>query len=181
LRLANYNISRVAEPVRLLHRLRSAQAAGFEPLVRLGLSDFFMVAPGRASSHQNRSSPEGKRFQYGGTNTFKVRKGLAGDNFRARLYKLPRWHGPMNVAMYATIHLVEGFSPMLKYYIKTTEALKRLRTENEGVVSFEYVIVAACIVAAVIFAFGSGTTGAIATALSGAIGKIITAINGITA
>ena len=33
---------------------------------------------------------------------------------------------------------------MLKYYIKTTEALKRLRTDNDGVVSFEYVIVAAC-------------------------------------
>ena len=31
---------------------------------------------------------------------------------------------------------------MLKYYIKTTEALKRLRTDKDGVVSFEYVIVA---------------------------------------
>ena len=46
---------------------------------------------------------------------------------------------------------------MLKYYIKTTEALKRLRTDNDGVVSFEYVIVAACIVAAVAAAFGTGT------------------------
>ena len=44
---------------------------------------------------------------------------------------------------------------MLKYYIKTTEALKRLRTDQDGVVSFEYVIVAACIVAAVVAVFGT--------------------------
>ena len=49
---------------------------------------------------------------------------------------------------------------MLKYYIKTTEALKRLRTDKDGVVSFEYMIVAACIVAAVVAAFGTGADGA---------------------
>ena len=48
---------------------------------------------------------------------------------------------------------------MLKYYIKTTEALKRLRTDQDGVVSFEYVIVGACVVAAVVAAFGGGGTG----------------------
>ena len=48
---------------------------------------------------------------------------------------------------------------MLKYYVKTTEALKRLRTDKDGVVSFEYVIVAACVVAAVVAAFGTGTGG----------------------
>ena len=52
---------------------------------------------------------------------------------------------------------------MLKYYVKTTEALKRLRTDKDGVVSFEYVIVAACVVAAVVAAFGTGASGAIAT------------------
>lgn len=61
---------------------------------------------------------------------------------------------------------------MLMYYIKTTEALKRLRDNEDGVVSFEYVIVAACIVAAVAAAFGSGGTGPIFTALSGAISGI---------
>ena len=55
---------------------------------------------------------------------------------------------------------------MLKYYVKTTEALKRLRTDKDGVVSFEYVIVAACIVGAVAAAFGTGAGGAIATALT---------------
>ena len=64
---------------------------------------------------------------------------------------------------------------MLKYYIKTTEALKRLRTDKDGVVSFEYVIVAACIVAAVVAAFGTGATGAIATALTTGITAISTA------
>ena len=63
---------------------------------------------------------------------------------------------------------------MLKYYVKTTEALKRLRTDKDGVVSFEYVIVAACIVAAVVAAFGTGTGGLSATALTDAITAIAT-------
>ena len=58
---------------------------------------------------------------------------------------------------------------MLKLYIKTTEALKRLRTDQDGVVSFEYIIVAACIIGAVSAAFGTGAGGAIKTALTGAI------------
>jgi Flp pilus assembly pilin Flp len=61
---------------------------------------------------------------------------------------------------------------MLKLYIKTTEALLRLRTDKDGVVSFEYVIVACCIVAAVAAAFGTGGTGPIFTALSNAITAI---------
>jgi pilus assembly protein Flp/PilA len=65
---------------------------------------------------------------------------------------------------------------MLKYYIKTTEALKRLRTDKDGVVSLEYVIVAACIVGAVAAAFGTGAGGGIATALTTAIGKVTAAV-----
>jgi hypothetical protein len=45
----------------------------------------------------------------------------------------------------------------------------------------EYVIVAACIVGAVIGAFGPGATGAIETALAGAIALITAAISGIVA
>ena len=78
----------------------------------------------------------------------------------------------INVAMYATIHLVEGFSPMLKYYIKTTEALKRLRADTAGVVSFEYVIVAVCIIGAVLLAFGNTATTGVGLALSTGIKKI---------
>ena len=47
---------------------------------------------------------------------------------------------------------------MLKFYVKASEAVRRLRTDNDGVVSFEYVIVAVCIVVAVIAAFGTGTS-----------------------
>ena len=65
---------------------------------------------------------------------------------------------------------------MLKYYVKTTEALKRLRKDQDGVVSFEYVIVAACIVAAVVAAFGTECYGAIGTALTAAITTIATAV-----
>ena len=64
---------------------------------------------------------------------------------------------------------------MLKYYIKTTEALKNLRTDQAGVVSFEYIIVAACIIGAVAAAFGTGAGGAIATALTGGITAITAA------
>jgi pilus assembly protein Flp/PilA len=64
---------------------------------------------------------------------------------------------------------------MLKYYIKTTEALKRLRADQDGVVSFEYIIVAACIIGAVAAAFGTGATGAIGTALSAGITVVTTA------
>jgi Flp pilus assembly pilin Flp len=64
---------------------------------------------------------------------------------------------------------------MLNYYVKTTEALKNLRTDQEGVVSFEYIIVAACIIGAVAAAFGTGATGAIGTALTGGISSITAA------
>ena len=64
---------------------------------------------------------------------------------------------------------------MLNYYVKTTEALKNLRTDQEGVVSFEYIIVAACIIGAVAAAFGTGATGAIGQALTGGITSITNA------
>jgi pilus assembly protein Flp/PilA len=65
---------------------------------------------------------------------------------------------------------------MLKYYIKSTEALKRLRTDNDGVVSFEYVIVAACVVAGVLFAFGADGTTGIGLALKNALASIVAKI-----
>ena len=61
---------------------------------------------------------------------------------------------------------------MLKYYIKTTEALKRLRADKDGVVSFEYVVVAFAVVSAVIVGFGSASGGTISNALIAAIGAI---------
>lgn len=61
---------------------------------------------------------------------------------------------------------------MLKFYIETREALKQLRTDQDGVVSFEYIIVAACIIGAVVAAFGTGSGGAIATALTDGITAI---------
>jgi pilus assembly protein Flp/PilA len=71
---------------------------------------------------------------------------------------------------------MKGLSLMLNYYVITTEALKRLRTDQDGVVSFEYVIVAACIVGAVAAAFGTGAGGGIATALTAAIANITAAV-----
>ncbi|MEY9362518.1 pilus assembly protein Flp/PilA [Bradyrhizobium yuanmingense] len=64
---------------------------------------------------------------------------------------------------------------MLHYFIETKEALKRLRTDQDGVVSFEYIIVAVCIIGAVSAVFGVGAGGAIGTALTGGITAITTA------
>ncbi|MDP2354540.1 MAG: hypothetical protein Q8M31_00550 [Beijerinckiaceae bacterium] len=61
---------------------------------------------------------------------------------------------------------------MSKHYIRVTEALKGLRAKEDGVVSFEYVIVAACIVGAVGLAFGIGGTGPISSALTNVISTI---------
>lgn len=64
---------------------------------------------------------------------------------------------------------------MLKHYIKTREALKQLRTDQDGVVSFEYIIVAVCIVGAVGAVFGGGAGGQIGLALANGIGQITAA------
>ena len=64
---------------------------------------------------------------------------------------------------------------MLKYYVKTTEALKSLRADQDGVVSFEYIIVAVCIVGAVGAVFGGGAGGQIGLALTGGIARITAA------
>ena len=64
---------------------------------------------------------------------------------------------------------------MLKIY-EATGALKRLSTDKDGVVSFEYVIVAACIVAAVAAAFGTSTATGIGQVLNTAITAIGTAV-----
>jgi hypothetical protein len=66
---------------------------------------------------------------------------------------------------------------MLKYYGKTTEALKNLRADQDGVVSFEYIIVAVCIIGAVSAVFGIGNAGAIGQALTGGIAQIVLLFN----
>ncbi|GKQ49728.1 Flp family type IVb pilin [Bradyrhizobium sp. Ce-3] len=65
---------------------------------------------------------------------------------------------------------------MLKLYIQTTEAFKRLASDKDGVVSFEYVIVAACIVAAVSAAFGTANANGIGKVLTTSIGTISAAV-----
>ena len=66
---------------------------------------------------------------------------------------------------------------MLNYYVQTTEALKRLRADKDGVVSFEYVLVAACIIAALGAAFGLVGAGTISTALAAGLTAVLTALN----
>jgi Flp pilus assembly pilin Flp len=71
----------------------------------------------------------------------------------------------------------ERITVMLKIYVRASDLLARLRSDKGGVVSFEYVIVAACIVAAVGLAFGTTASGPIGTALSGGIAKIAAALS----
>ena len=68
---------------------------------------------------------------------------------------------------------------MLSYYVNATEALKRLRSDNDGVVSFEYVIVAVCIIGAVLAAFGTTSTTGIGAALTNGIAKITNAFSAV--
>ena len=66
---------------------------------------------------------------------------------------------------------------MLKHYINTRKALLRLSTDKDGVVSLEYVIVAACVVTVVIAAFNTG--GSLPAALTTGFTKITTAMAGL--
>ncbi|WGR92973.1 hypothetical protein MTX26_24030 [Bradyrhizobium sp. ISRA443] len=52
--------------------------------------------------------------------------------------------------------------------------MKRLRADKDGVISFEYVIIAACIVTAVGAAFNTGASGPMKDALTGAVNTIAT-------
>ena len=45
---------------------------------------------------------------------------------------------------------------MLKFYVKANDLLERLRTDKDGVVSFEYIVVAALVIAAVGVAYSTG-------------------------
>jgi pilus assembly protein Flp/PilA len=83
----------------------------------------------------------------------------------------------MMAAKSAAFHLEEGIRLMLKHYIKASDLLQRLRTDKDGVVSFEYIIVAACIIGAVAAAFGTGAGGAIGTALTNGITAIVAVFN----
>jgi pilus assembly protein Flp/PilA len=82
----------------------------------------------------------------------------------------------MMVATFATIILDEGNPPVFKSLCKAHEAVKCLRTDKDGVVSFEYVIVTACIIGAVAAAFGTGAGGGIGAALTTGVTAIANAI-----
>jgi pilus assembly protein Flp/PilA len=69
---------------------------------------------------------------------------------------------------------------MLKLYVKTCDLIDRLRADKDGVVSFEYVIVALCIVAAVGAAFGTSATTGIGASLTAGIGALTTAFSAAT-
>jgi pilus assembly protein Flp/PilA len=64
---------------------------------------------------------------------------------------------------------------MLKYCVKTNEALKRLRANEDGVVSFEYIIVAVCIIGAVAAVFSGTGAGTVGNTLAAGISNISTA------
>ena len=64
---------------------------------------------------------------------------------------------------------------MVKCYLKARDLMGRLYTDKDGVVSFEYLIVAACIIAAVSLAFSGAGAGTIGSALSTGITAVVNA------
>ena len=95
-------------------------------------------------------------------------------NLLAPMYIDPRWQqvlpnggcdGPQPFI------LKEGNPLMLKQYVET---VKRLGTDKDGVVSLEYVIVAACVCAVVIAVFNTG--GSLPGALTSGFSKITAAL-----
>jgi pilus assembly protein Flp/PilA len=76
-------------------------------------------------------------------------------------------------AMSAAFHLGEGIRLMLKFYVKANDLLERLRTDKDGVVSFEYIVVAALVIAAVGVAYSTGAVN-IQTVLTGGVGTLAT-------
>jgi len=65
---------------------------------------------------------------------------------------------------------------MLKHYFKATEALKRLCSDEQGVVSLEYVIVGACVCAVVLLLFTGTGQNTLSGALNTGFNKIATSI-----
>jgi pilus assembly protein Flp/PilA len=66
---------------------------------------------------------------------------------------------------------------MLKFYVKASNLLEGLRKDKDGVVSFEYIVVAALVIAAVGLAYGTGA-GSISGALSTGITTLTTTFTG---
>jgi hypothetical protein len=64
---------------------------------------------------------------------------------------------------------------MLSVYVKRREAVGRLRTDRNGEVSFEYVIVVCVVIAAVAAAFGGGANAGIGGALTAGLTDIANA------
>ena len=69
---------------------------------------------------------------------------------------------------------------MLKYYVKACEAVKRLRTDKDGVVSLEYVIVGAVVCAVVLLVFQGTGTSSLQNALETGFAAIKTSMTGLT-
>jgi pilus assembly protein Flp/PilA len=67
---------------------------------------------------------------------------------------------------------------MLKHYFKASDLLERLRADQDGTVSWEYILVAALVIVAVGTAFGPGATGAVETALATGLTTIVGLFNG---
>jgi hypothetical protein len=67
---------------------------------------------------------------------------------------------------------------MLETYFKVLDLLERLRTDKDGTVSWEYILVAALVIVAVGTAFGPGATGPVEVALQNGIGTIVATFTG---
>jgi hypothetical protein len=82
----------------------------------------------------------------------------------------------MMVAKFATIILAKEIPLMPKSWARTRDLLERLRADKNGMASFEYILVAFCIIGAVGAALSPGAGGGvITTALTTGIGAVASA------
>jgi len=65
----------------------------------------------------------------------------------------------------------------MSHRIKSSGALRRLGTDDGGLISFEYVAVAAIVVATVSAVFKAATAGPIMTALTSTLNRVGTAVS----
>jgi pilus assembly protein Flp/PilA len=65
---------------------------------------------------------------------------------------------------------------MLRHFAEIADALRRLRKDRDGVISFEYVIVAIVVISTAGLVFNANTGGLIQGALATALNSIATAV-----
>ena len=69
--------------------------------------------------------------------------------------------------------MIHSGSPCRSFFYRATKILTVLKADKSGVISFEYIIVALCIVTVVILAFGTNTSTGLGKSLADALAAVV--------